>query len=41
MGADRPYRKGKSMDAPIAELMKCSGSQFDPKVGDAFFEKGG
>lgn len=38
MGADRPYRKGKSMDAAIAELMKCSGTQFDPKIVDAFLK---
>lgn len=36
MGADRPYRKGKPMDAIIAELKRCSGTQFDPKVVEAF-----
>lgn len=38
MGADRPYRKGKPMDAIIAELKRCSGTQFDPKVILAFLK---
>ncbi|MBI3601099.1 MAG: GAF domain-containing protein, partial [Nitrospinae bacterium] len=38
MGADRPYRKGLSMDVIIGELKKCSGSQFDPKVVDVFLK---
>ena len=36
MGADRPYRTGRSREEIIAELQRCSGSQFDPKVVDAF-----
>ena len=36
MGADRPYRNGKPMEAIIAELKRCSGTQFDPKVVEAF-----
>lgn len=36
MGADRPYRKGKPMEAIIAELKRCSGNQFDPMVVEAF-----
>ncbi len=36
MGADRPYRKGRSMDEIIEELKRCSGTQFDPKMVDAF-----
>lgn len=36
MGADRPYRKGRSMDEIIAELKRCSGTQFDPKMVEAF-----
>lgn len=36
MKADRPYRKGRAMDAVVAELKRCSGSQFDPAVVDAF-----
>lgn len=38
MGADRPYRKGKPMDIIIAELKRCSGSHFDPKVVDVFLK---
>lgn len=38
MGADRPYRKGKPMEAIINEIKKCSGTQFDPKVVDAFLK---
>ena len=36
MGADRPYRKGLPMDEIVAELRKCSGTQLDPEVVDAF-----
>ncbi|MDO8427318.1 MAG: PAS domain S-box protein [Deltaproteobacteria bacterium] len=36
MGADRPYRKGRPMDEIIVELKRCSGTQFDPKMVDAF-----
>ncbi|MBI5406082.1 MAG: GAF domain-containing protein [Nitrospirae bacterium] len=36
MGADRPYRTGRSKEEIIAELQRCSGSQFDPKVVEAF-----
>ncbi len=36
MKADRPYRKGRTMDAVFAELKRCSGTQFDPAVVDAF-----
>ena len=38
MGADRPYRTGRPMDAIIAELKRCSGTQFDPKVVDGFLK---
>jgi len=38
MGADRPYRKGKPMDIIIAELKRCSGSHFDPKVVNVFLK---
>ncbi|MFQ5479806.1 MAG: HD domain-containing phosphohydrolase [Thermodesulfobacteriota bacterium] len=36
MSADRPYRKGKSIDEVVAELKRCSGTQFDPEVVEAF-----
>lgn len=32
MTADRPYRKGRSMDEALAELVRCSGAQFDPAI---------
>ncbi len=38
MNADRPYRQGKSMEAVVNELRRCSGTQFDPKVVDAFLK---
>ncbi|HUA50309.1 MAG TPA: diguanylate cyclase [Solirubrobacteraceae bacterium] len=36
MVADRPYRAGVSGAVACAELTRCSGSQFDPAVVDAF-----
>ena len=30
--SDRPYRKARSREEAIAELKRCSGTQFDPKV---------
>lgn len=36
MGSDRPYRKGKTRDGIAEELRQYSGTQFDPKVVDAF-----
>lgn len=38
MSAERPYRKGRSMDVIIGELKRCSGKQFDPAVVDAFLQ---
>jgi PAS domain S-box-containing protein/putative nucleotidyltransferase with HDIG domain len=38
MGAERPYRKGRGMADIIAELKRCSGTQFDPKVVEAFLK---
>ena len=32
MTTDRPYRKRLPLEVVIAELKKCSGSQFDPEV---------
>jgi putative nucleotidyltransferase with HDIG domain len=34
MTTDRPYRKRLSLETVIAELQKCKGSQFDPKLAD-------
>ncbi len=36
MSSDRPYRKGKTRDEIAEELRQYSGTQFDPKVVDAF-----
>lgn len=35
MTSDRPYRRARSVDDAIAELHRCSGTQFDPEVVDA------
>jgi putative nucleotidyltransferase with HDIG domain len=29
---DRPYRSGRSADRALAEVVRCSGTQFDPRV---------
>jgi len=36
MSADRPYRKGRSIEEVVGELKRCSGTQFDPDVVSAF-----
>jgi putative nucleotidyltransferase with HDIG domain len=40
MTSDRPYRKALSEETAFEELRRFSGSQFNPKVVDAFFEAG-
>jgi HD-GYP domain-containing protein (c-di-GMP phosphodiesterase class II) len=35
MVTDRPYRKGMSAEEVREELLRCSGSQFDPAICDA------
>jgi putative two-component system response regulator len=35
MTSDRPYRPGLSMEEALAEIVRCSGTQFDPRVVDA------
>jgi putative two-component system response regulator len=35
MTSDRPYRPGLSMEDALAELVRCSGTQFDPRVVEA------
>ena len=35
MASDRPYRSGLSMEEAIAEIVRCSGTQFDPQVVEA------
>ncbi|QDS96632.1 Cyclic di-GMP phosphodiesterase response regulator RpfG [Roseimaritima multifibrata] len=39
MTSDRPYRKGRSHEDAVAELKRCSGTQFDPELVDHFIHK--
>jgi diguanylate cyclase (GGDEF)-like protein/PAS domain S-box-containing protein/putative nucleotidyltransferase with HDIG domain len=39
MTADRPYRKKMSKAYAVSEIIKCSGSQFDPNIAKIFVEK--
>jgi diguanylate cyclase (GGDEF)-like protein len=36
MVLDRPYRQGRSFEEALDELRRCSGTQFDPQMVDAF-----
>jgi putative two-component system response regulator len=36
MTSDRPYRKALPFDKVSAEIIRCSGSQFDPEIADLF-----
>jgi putative nucleotidyltransferase with HDIG domain len=38
MTTDRPYRRALSVEEAVAELRRCSGTQFDPWVVDAIVE---
>ncbi|AEH51654.1 HD domain-containing phosphohydrolase [Pseudothermotoga thermarum] len=38
MTSDRPYRKAMTVEQAVEELKKNSGTQFDPKVVEAFLE---
>ncbi|OPY02782.1 MAG: Cyclic di-GMP phosphodiesterase response regulator RpfG [Syntrophorhabdus sp. PtaB.Bin047] len=38
MVTDRPYRKAMGTDEIVAEIARCSGSQFDPEVVKAFVD---
>jgi HD-GYP domain-containing protein (c-di-GMP phosphodiesterase class II) len=35
MTTDRPYRKARPVDEAVAELRRCSGTDFDPDVVEA------
>ena len=39
MTKERPYRKGLSDDEAIAEIKRCSGTQFDADIVDLFINK--
>jgi len=36
--SDRPYRKARSFEVAREEILRCSGTQFDPAVVDAFLK---
>jgi len=36
MTSVRPYRRAKTKEEGIAELQRCAGTEFDPKIVDAF-----
>ena len=38
MTSDRPYRKGLSYKIAFSELEEFSGSQFDPKLSEAYIK---
>ncbi len=38
MTTDRPYRAAMSSQAALEEIKRCAGSQFDPRVVDAFVQ---
>jgi putative nucleotidyltransferase with HDIG domain len=41
MTTDRPYRSALTFEEVIAELKRCSGTQFDPELVDAFCRSAG
>ena len=38
MTSDRPYRKALSTDTAKEEIVRCSGTQFDPRIVEAFLQ---
>lgn len=38
MTSSRPYRQGLSQEKAIAEIRRCSGSQFNPKLAEIFID---
>lgn len=39
MTSDRPYRQGLSREVAREELIRCSGTQFDPEIVETFLKK--
>ena len=38
MTSDRPYRNALSREEALAEVERCAGTQFDPKIARVFLE---
>jgi putative two-component system response regulator len=38
MTSERPYRKSLTLEEALSEVKRCSGTQFDPGIVDAFFK---
>jgi HD-GYP domain-containing protein (c-di-GMP phosphodiesterase class II) len=36
MTNDRPYRAAMKDEAALAEIARCSGTQFEPRIAEAF-----
>ena len=36
--SDRPYRRARSFDSAREEILRCSGTQFDPSVVEVFLK---
>jgi HD-GYP domain-containing protein (c-di-GMP phosphodiesterase class II) len=38
MTSDRPYRRALSRTEALAEVERCAGTQFDPRIAQVFLE---
>jgi putative nucleotidyltransferase with HDIG domain len=38
MTSDRPYRRALTRDEALAEVDRCAGTQFDPRIAEVFLE---
>ena len=38
MTSDRPYRRALTRDEALAEIDRCAGTQFDPRIAEVFLE---
>jgi HD-GYP domain-containing protein (c-di-GMP phosphodiesterase class II) len=38
MTSDRPYRSALTHEEALAEVERCAGTQFDPKIARVFLE---